>query len=197
MIQTAEVTHLHVEAIWRARFATFAFLAVIARYRARPSAQRGVVFVIASSACLPRRIQCCIAVVDPCDGGGTASAPTPGPRRRAVAQEPRGEMRRVVSRYQAGGPLTARGMGGRLSDRGGELQEQRRRTSLALFVSQEIYSEMIPPEPRVQPIRTSKTGMLQRPVFSPPRRGTVPHTGACVLAPCNNPSPEKPASQRG
>ena len=175
MIQTAEVTHLHVEAIWRARFATFAFLAVIARYRARPSAQRGVVFVIASSACLPRRIQCCIAVVDPCDGGGTASAPTPGPRRRAVAQEPRGEMRRVVSRYQAGGPSTAHGMGGRLSDRGGELQEQRRRTSLAMVSHSEGSHKTLAQPREGEVIRTSKTGGVRSELFSPPRRGAAPH----------------------
>ena len=76
--------------------------------RGGPSAERGGVFVIASSARLPRLIQCGIAVVDPCDGGRTASAPRRGPRRRAVAREPRGEMRRAVSRDQAGGPSTAR-----------------------------------------------------------------------------------------
>ena len=83
-------------------------------------AKRGNAFVIASSARLPRLTQCSIALVDPCDGGRTASAPRRGPRRRAVEREPRGEMRRVVSRHrrpQAGqggeelqGPVTGDGL---------------------------------------------------------------------------------------
>ena len=45
--------------------------------------------------------------------------------------------------------------------------------------------------------RTSKTSMVPRPVFSPPRRGAAPHNGAPIFIRGNNPSPEKPASQRG
>ena len=57
MIQTAEVTYLHVEAIWRARFATFAFLGVFARYRGQSSAGASASWLIASLARLPRRSQ--------------------------------------------------------------------------------------------------------------------------------------------
>ena len=127
------------------------------------------------------------------DGIGTDARPEKeGGRAGATRRDEAGRLA-----YQAGGPSTAHGMGGRLSDRGGELQEQRRRTSLALLVSQEIYSETIPPEPRVQPIRTSKTGGVPSELFSPPRRGAAPHNGACVFVRHTHPSPEKPASQRG
>ena len=45
--------------------------------------------------------------------------------------------------------------------------------------------------------RTSKTSMVPRPVFSPPRRGAAPHNGAPIFIRGTNPSPEKPDSQRG
>ena len=62
------------------------------------------------------------------DGIGTDAGPEKeGGRAGATRRDEAGRLA-----YQAGGPSTARGMGGRLSDRGGELQEQRRRTSLAM-----------------------------------------------------------------
>ena len=80
------------------------------------------------------------------------------PKKTAASWNPRPEEPSAASREQAGGPSKALAIGSGPGERTRVLQEQPRRTSLALFVSQEIYSEMIPPEPRVQPVRTSKTG---------------------------------------
>ena len=80
------------------------------------------------------------------------------PKKTAASWNPRPQDPSGASPYQAAGPSKALAIGSGPGERTRVLQEQPRRTSLALFVSQEIYSEMIPPEPRVQPVRTSKTG---------------------------------------